>query len=688
MGKFSMSLGPSSSIIASTSGAALSQYALSAVQAVSGHTAYDYDKTSQGIAKNPSNIGVDSSGQFYSYVDCSTWVNYALSSVSPLHAAVIGAERNDAIFNPASKTISAYNPANPSKAFSVHMDQSAEPWPQANVHTYFFNSIANTTDGFSKVADIGHLRAGDLLAWSLGIYADPANPNASSDPTLTKANDTGHVMVVVGPASLYPSPEAGKTSAMQSGLGTDPKTGQPYTVYAVPVVDSSDVPHAHTSSATFAPPIADSRQYGSGDLPKDAPSGAIAGGLGTGTIYFSVDSTGTMQQFRFDANSGDSWHPLAGDGLAQKVVIAAAHLESSIALTGTMLNNDHNLVVNLLSNASPTLGGISYDTAPVTLTGTGGLDLEGAGSLKLTGVNSYGGGTLLNVTGGTLELGNLNAAGTGTIHFGAGAQTLRIDQTGTLANHIDQFSFGDTIDLQGMSYATVNTQTYDAATGTLHIGQPNATMTLNIDAAPAGSVYKLSADSDGSTLLKIVPGTPGASHAYAPFDTALYLAHNPDVAQSGMNPLIHYFNFGQQEGRQAYAAPAKAPDFANHPGFDAEFYLLSNADVAHAAHAETLGDAFAFAYQHYETFGWHEGRAPNTLFDVGTYLAKNADVAAAGIDPLQHYHQFGWHEGRDPASGFHTTAYLSHNPDVAAAEMDPMMHYLQFGAFEGRALLT
>ena len=33
------------------------------------------------------------------------------------------------------------------------------------------------------------------------------------------------------------------------------------------------------------------------------------------------------------------------------------------------------------------------------------------------------------------------------------------------------------------------------------------------------------------------------------FDSAYYLAHNPDVVESGINPLIHYLKFGEKEQR-------------------------------------------------------------------------------------------------------------------------------------------
>ncbi|MGY3494967.1 hypothetical protein [Bradyrhizobium sp. USDA 4502] len=171
--------------------------------------------------------------------------------------------------------------------------------------------------------------------------------------------------------------------------------------------------------------------------------------------------------------------------------------------------------------------------------------------------------------------------------------------------------------------------------------------------------------------------------ATARFDNELYLQRNPDVKAAGIDPLQHYLEYGQFEGRQAFAAIGQSASFT-HGSFDAEFYLLSNPDVAKTA--LTVSDPVAFAYEHYETNGWHEGRDPNAYFDVTWYLSTYADVAKAGIDPLSHYDTFGWKEGRNPSTFFNTNDYEAANFDVAAAHVDPLQHFLQFGADEGRLI--
>jgi glycosyltransferase involved in cell wall biosynthesis len=78
--------------------------------------------------------------------------------------------------------------------------------------------------------------------------------------------------------------------------------------------------------------------------------------------------------------------------------------------------------------------------------------------------------------------------------------------------------------------------------------------------------------------------------------------------------------------------------------------------------------------------------AASSLFDAAWYLSRNADVAAAGIDPVRHYIDYGASEGRDPGPGFSSSAYLAAYPDVKRAGTNPLLHYLEYGLAEGRAI--
>lgn len=74
------------------------------------------------------------------------------------------------------------------------------------------------------------------------------------------------------------------------------------------------------------------------------------------------------------------------------------------------------------------------------------------------------------------------------------------------------------------------------------------------------------------------------------------------------------------------------------------------------------------------------------LFDANWYLARNKDVARAGVDPAVHYLRIGGREGRDPGPYFSAGHYLAMYPDIGAGGLNPLLHYLKSGWHEGRAI--
>lgn len=93
-----------------------------------------------------------------------------------------------------------------------------------------------------------------------------------------------------------------------------------------------------------------------------------------------------------------------------------------------------------------------------------------------------------------------------------------------------------------------------------------------------------------------------------------------------------------QPVRLAAAAMSKAEsDAAVASGFHAAFYLAANPDVA-ASGMDPLA--------HFLATGWLEDRDPNPAFSVRDYLDANPDVAAAGLNPFAHYQVAGRIEGR------------------------------------------
>ena len=73
------------------------------------------------------------------------------------------------------------------------------------------------------------------------------------------------------------------------------------------------------------------------------------------------------------------------------------------------------------------------------------------------------------------------------------------------------------------------------------------------------------------------------------------------------------------------------------PHVDRSFYLQTYPDMAKAGVDPAV---------HFADFGWREGRDPNAWFDSDYYLATYADVRHQDINPFWHYLVAGQHEGR------------------------------------------
>ncbi|NLH94246.1 MAG: hypothetical protein GX466_08570 [Candidatus Cloacimonetes bacterium] len=163
------------------------------------------------------------------------------------------------------------------------------------------------------------------------------------------------------------------------------------------------------------------------------------------------------------------------------------------------------------------------------------------------------------------------------------------------------------------------------------------------------------------------------------FDKEYYLANNPDVALSKIDPLNHYIQFGGTEGSD----PG--------PYFSSAWYLTSYEDVKNSGINPLV---------HYLRFGKKEKRGikpaegldqlalirSSGLFDEEFYLANNPDVAQAQIDPLVHYFYYDGFEGRDPNANFSIKDYLIINEESRNSGLNPLVHYLIYEKNKKRVL--
>lgn len=148
------------------------------------------------------------------------------------------------------------------------------------------------------------------------------------------------------------------------------------------------------------------------------------------------------------------------------------------------------------------------------------------------------------------------------------------------------------------------------------------------------------------------------------FDTAFYLACNPDLRSSLINPLIHYLEHGHREGRNP------------NPLFETSWYWLAYPEVAE----QGINPLY-----HYASVGWREGRNPCAMFESDYYLRCYPQVRESGLSPLAHYLTQGARQGYKPNPLFDSGYYLESNADVRESGENPLYHYIRQGIWEGRS---
>jgi autotransporter-associated beta strand protein len=226
----------------------------------------------------------------------------------------------------------------------------------------------------------------------------------------------------------------------------------------------------------------------------------ILGAGGNPTQYFTQASGGTLVINGVISNMGSNGLTLAGGGTFQftgantlnsVLTVQAATLSIATinnASVAGVLGNSANAVVlggsgttgrleytgatasstKTFTMATGGTGAFQVDTAGTTLTlsgvigGSGTLLKSGAGTLSLTGANTYTGGT--NINGGTLQVASTETAGTsgplgksGTISFGGGtlqySSSNQFDYSGRFSTAASQ-AFSIDTNAQSVTFAT------------------------------------------------------------------------------------------------------------------------------------------------------------------------------------------------------------------------------------------
>ncbi|MGH9380125.1 MAG: glycosyltransferase [Thermoanaerobaculia bacterium] len=91
--------------------------------------------------------------------------------------------------------------------------------------------------------------------------------------------------------------------------------------------------------------------------------------------------------------------------------------------------------------------------------------------------------------------------------------------------------------------------------------------------------------------------------------------------------------------------------------FDPEFYLAHNPDLA---------DSGMDPFEHYMGHGWREGRDPSPHFCTRYYLERSPDIVRAGLNPFAHWVLHGRREKRPARSFQQRIDLIDHAPTVSA----------------------
>jgi glycosyltransferase involved in cell wall biosynthesis len=140
------------------------------------------------------------------------------------------------------------------------------------------------------------------------------------------------------------------------------------------------------------------------------------------------------------------------------------------------------------------------------------------------------------------------------------------------------------------------------------------------------------------------------------FDAEFYLNHYPLIAESGIDPLLHYCTYGWQEERR----PSLLFDNLN--------YLRSYSGMR-----ELKADPLT----HYLDKGWRQGKDPNRLFQTSYYLERYGDQIPANTNPFIHYLNKGWRMGFFPSILFIELKYKKKFVEIRLQGKDPLLYFLR-----------
>ena len=264
-------------------------------------------------------------------------------------------------------------------------------------------------------------------------------------------------------------------------------------------------------------------QLNGGSLTVGTSDSTEFSGTMTGTGSLTKVGTGTLTFFGGTETYTGGTTVDAGTLLLESGADLAANGALTIGGSGTVNVNGLAVTVGNLSGSgalqltaslgadSITVGTANSTTFAGVISGGGTFKKAGAGTLTLTGLDSYSGGT--TITAGTLELGaGGSLTGAGNLTF-AGTATLQLDTSiSQVHGAIAGATPGDAIDLRFQAFASgdkvVWQQNGSGGTATLETPGGTVLQTLTLTGTYQSSNFSAASDGNGGTLIKLTSPPP------------------------------------------------------------------------------------------------------------------------------------------------------------------------------------
>ena len=268
-------------------------------------------------------------------------------------------------------------------------------------------------------------------------------------------------------------------------------------------------------------------------------NGRGGGGLGAGGDIFvqagaslTIGGSGSVGVGTVNGGTGGPNPQVGfGKGFANGIYLQGNGNTLTFTPSGTLT------VAGVIGDDTGSAAAASYGGAQGYNEGSVGILVNGAGTLDLTGHNTYSGAT--TISAGTLELGSGGSIAR-NVTFTAAGSTLQFD-TGTnqLGGAIIGAVGGDTIDLRFQSFASSNKLVWQQNTGTLSLFNGSTTLaTLTLAGQYTNSNFIEVSDGFGvtpGTLIKVhtpINATDAAPVVTTPNGTSFTVSYNAPVAAS------------------------------------------------------------------------------------------------------------------------------------------------------------